>query len=302
MEAIWDWGIQFIKGFQTITCAPLDWIAFLVHYGFNVPAYLLIVSVFMFCVDFHKGFAMGQTMLISVGVNGIIKHKLAVPRPFQRDPSVFRITETGFSTPSGHSQTASTVLPLLAWMCPSWKKVWRILLATLCPLIIAVSRTYLGVHYPTDVLAGLLLGYIFSIGYMFWGSKLLTIVQGIPHSMQTLFWAMVAMVIVVFDKGSSDMAGAVFGMSLAYYAVVKDGGLKAAEGLWWQKLLRTLIGLGIFGVLYLGMKALFPSEGDYREAGRFIRYMVSIFCGIYYGTLLSVKLRLAERETEAKKA
>lgn len=302
MEAIWDWGIQFIKGLQTISCTPLDWIAYLVHYGFNIPAYLLIVSVFMFCVDFHKGFGMGQTMLLSVGVNGIIKHKLAVPRPFQRDPSVFRITETGYSTPSGHSQTAATVLPILAWLNPSWKKVWRILLATLAPVIIAISRSYFGVHYPTDVLGGLLLGYLFSIGYMFWGNKLLTKIQGIPHSMQTLLWALIAMAILLLDRASADMAGAVFGMALAYYAVIHDGGFKASVGTWQQKLLRTLIAIAIFGVLYLGLKAVFPSEGNYREACRFIRYMVSIFAGVYGGASLSIKLKLAEREGEAKKA
>ncbi len=302
MEAIWDWGIQVIKGIQTISCPPLDWLAFFVHYVFNVPAYLLIVSVYMFCVDFHKGFALGETMLISVGVNGVIKNNLKVPRPFQRDPSVFRITETGFSTPSGHSQTAATVLPQLAFLNTGWKKIWRILIATLCPVIIAVSRNYLGVHYPTDVLAGLLLGYIFSIGYMFWGNKFFTGISHMPKSIQTLVWALIAMALILFDKGSSDMAGAVFGLSLAYYAVVKDGGMKAAAGTWTQKLLRTLIGLAIFGVLYLGLKAVFPSEGDYREACRFIRYMIAIFAGVYYGALISIKLKLAERDTEAVKA
>ncbi len=302
MEAIWDWGIQVIKGIQTISCAPLDWLAFFIHYVFNVPAYLLIVSVYMLCVDFHKGFALGETMLLSVGVNGIIKNKLAVPRPFQRDPSVFRITENGWSTPSGHSQTAATVLPQLAFLNTGWKKVCRILLATVCPVLIAVSRNYLGVHYPTDVLAGLLLGYIFSLGYMFWGNRFFTAIYKLPKSMQTLVWALIAFALILFDKGASDMAGAVFGMSLAYYAVVKDGGIKAAAGSWTQKLLRTLIGLAIFGVLYLGLKAVFPSEGDYREACRFIRYMIAIFAGMYCSVVISVKLKLAERETEAEKA
>ncbi|MBR1840621.1 MAG: phosphatase PAP2 family protein, partial [Alphaproteobacteria bacterium] len=49
---------------------------------------------------------------------------------------------------------------------------WKVLLAVLLPLLVAISRNYLGVHYPTDVLMGLGIGYIFSIGCLLFGNKI----------------------------------------------------------------------------------------------------------------------------------
>lgn len=90
---------------------------------------------------------------------------------FHRErPSVHRlIEETGFSFPSGHTMGAIALYGALAFLL--WrhipKRFGRVLLITAsCAIIfmIGISRIYLGVHYPSDVLAGLLAsGFWFSL-------------------------------------------------------------------------------------------------------------------------------------------
>ena len=88
--------------------------------------------------------------------------KLLFHRP--RPTIITRLGGAGwYSYPSGHATLAPVIwgfgLVLLAQLVDS-RPVKRILwtLAVAIPILIAVSRLYLGVHYPTDVLGGLALG------------------------------------------------------------------------------------------------------------------------------------------------
>ena len=93
-------------------------------------------------------------------LNKLIKTAVQRPRP---DDVVNLISEGGFSFPSGHSITSMFVFGLLIFLVRSNvrnKTAANVLTAVLSiPMIlIGLSRIYLGVHYPTDVLAGWCLG------------------------------------------------------------------------------------------------------------------------------------------------
>lgn len=93
-------------------------------------------------------------------LNKLIKTAVQRPRP---DDVVHLISEGGFSFPSGHSITSMFVFGLLIFLVRSNvrnKTAANVLTAVLSiPMIlIGLSRIYLGVHYPTDVLAGWCLG------------------------------------------------------------------------------------------------------------------------------------------------
>ena len=82
-----------------------------------------------------------------------------------RPDSFFLVQETSFSFPSGHALATMCFYGMLAFFLMREAKSWplRLLIATLAvilSLIIGLSRIYLGVHYPTDVVAGYAVGFM----------------------------------------------------------------------------------------------------------------------------------------------
>lgn len=110
------------------------------------------------CIDKKAGRYLILCLGLSVCLNGFVKDLVQAPRPFWQAgaPKALRLeTATGYSFPSGHSQAAATLYTALA--LESRRKAVKVALVALI-LGVGFSRLYLGVHYPEDVVAGILLG------------------------------------------------------------------------------------------------------------------------------------------------
>lgn len=109
-------------------------------------------------------------MLIAVIGGWLLSHvlKLGVARP--RPDIVAHLAEVNdLSFPSGHAMlSAVTYLTLAAILCRTQDdrgtRIYTISLAVILSLVIGLSRIYLGVHYPTDVLAGWCAGAVWASG------------------------------------------------------------------------------------------------------------------------------------------
>ncbi len=102
-------------------------------------------------------------MWLVVGIAGFLL-QLTLKMAFGRvRPALWLgpIQHQSFAFPSGHALIAACLFPLLAraaglrW--PAWRQ-WCYLLAVLVAAYVGVGRLYLGVHWPSDVLAGWIIG------------------------------------------------------------------------------------------------------------------------------------------------
>lgn len=104
--------------------------------------------------------SLGQRLFLLFSLNGIAQNilKLAFqgPRPYWLDSRIKSLGEAGgFGMPSGHTQSAMVLWPYVA---RSLKLPGLWLIAAALVLVVAVSRAYLGVHFISDTLGGLLVG------------------------------------------------------------------------------------------------------------------------------------------------
>ena len=106
------------------------------------------------------GLAMLVGLCIDVIVcNGLLKNLVARTRPCDVNTAIQLLIShpTDYSFPSGH--TAASFTAVAALYFSGDKKIWKA--AIVLGILIAFSRMYLYVHYPTDILGGALIG-IFS--------------------------------------------------------------------------------------------------------------------------------------------
>ncbi len=103
---------------------------------------------------------MGLTALVALWVYRILKARTSRPRPYAVHPLIVKrgTTLDTYSFPSGHTLQATAFTIVLVAHFPLW--AW---LAVPFTLLVAWSRPMLGLHYPSDVLAGASLGALLAL-------------------------------------------------------------------------------------------------------------------------------------------
>jgi len=145
--------MEFLYILEGIRTAVGDvFFATVTHLG-EETLFILMGLLFFWCIDKRQGYYLLSVGLLGTVLNQFLKLWFRIPRPWVRDPD-FTIVEsaraeaTGYSFPSGHTQTAVGVFGSIARRYRSW--LWRGLCVAACVLV-PLSRMYLGVHTPADV-------------------------------------------------------------------------------------------------------------------------------------------------------
>jgi len=156
-------AIQWLSGF---TSAPLtQGMIFFTHLG--SAAVLLAVCLLVLLILQRHGRPPAELLLVLLSLSGGWVANVLLKLLFQRPrPDFGHLVEvTGFSFPSGHAMVSLSFYGFLAFLY--WqgggRRPRRYLAAALAGMLISligVSRVYLGVHYPSDVLAGFSAGLV----------------------------------------------------------------------------------------------------------------------------------------------
>ena len=124
-----------------------------------------LLVLFLLLLPLRYGLTLAFALLATAYSVNLLKMGFAIPRPFYLLPSLQQAQASGFSFPSGHTtQAAAVVGLLLGWVTKRGEQHGYISPSAAIVIWFALSflagaaRVWLGVHYPTDIIAGIGLG------------------------------------------------------------------------------------------------------------------------------------------------
>ena len=158
-----DIEIAFIQALQDQAAWLLILMQFFSFLG-QPEFYLLIIPAFYWCRDPRLGLRLGLLMGISGGLNEALKVVFHLPRPYWVSPDVRAFgSYPSFGLPSSHAQGAVTFWGLIAAHVRRW---WFWISAVAIILLIGISRIFLAVHFPADVIVGFAVGAGTLLGFL----------------------------------------------------------------------------------------------------------------------------------------
>lgn len=155
MERLHEQEIAAILAVQQLSPA-LDGLARAVTFLGDEPFFLLVLPLVYWCIDRRVGARLTVALLLSGWANGVLKLVFDLPRPAGVDARVEEIRPTrGGGMPSGHAMNTVVFWGVLA---TAFRRplLWGVFAAAI--VLVPLSRLYLGVHFPSDLVAGIALG------------------------------------------------------------------------------------------------------------------------------------------------
>ncbi|MBQ8292180.1 MAG: phosphatase PAP2 family protein [Bacilli bacterium] len=257
-----EWKI--LDFFHEINCDFLTALFyFITEFGAEeIPIFLIAALYYCYNKDIAK--KLGYICINSMMLNSVAKSLFLADRPFQYEGKEYlRVLNesldgaTGTSFPSGHSQSAGALYTSLIIL---FKNKWIRIISAILLVLVPISRVYLGVHFPGDIVVGLLLG----VGTALLGAFLINYFKKKGYSLYILYGISLAIFLpfVIFNinnplvsatfKAYGLFIGFVLGCLIEEKKVNFDYNVK-----WYYKLIRIIIGAFILIGIKSGVKVLF---------------------------------------------
>lgn len=294
-----DTAISFLKALSETRSPFLDTLIQLVT---RLGEELIIfgaICLFYWCIDKSIAYKLGFTFFASgIAVQGL-KITCCIPRPWVIDPS-FQIVEsareaaTGYSFPSGHTQSATALYGTAAFITGrKWLKVIFVMLA----LAVGFSRMYLGVHTYFDVGASLIITFAIAALICVFYDKLINdrndIYVAIALAVISVFLAVYAFALSSFGHcdweqidGCFKTGGAGLGFAVGYYLERRYVRFDPKNCSLSMQILK--LAWGVAGALFFKsvVKLFLPDNVIFD----FIRYFLTIFWVAYLYPLIFSRL------------
>lgn len=285
------WEIDLILWLQTFVNGFTTTLAKFFQICGEEYVLIFVLGLLYWCIDKKLGrrtaLAMAGSMLFGTLVKGLAlrrrpymdNEQIKCVTPAHREADIMSVKEQGYSFPSLHSAMAAATYGTIA---VSTKKKATIAIGILMPLLIGITRPFIGVHYPTDVLAAWALGIlcIFFLGgienkYGYKAGFLVTLVISIAG----FFYGT--------DADFFSGYGVALGLFLGFMFEEKFVRFEYCKK-WWTYLLRPVGGMLTFLILTLLLKipmqfVAWEETGTAAMIYRLFRYTLSSFAtiGVY---------------------
>ena len=293
--------LYFLEGLRNPVCDAFFSVITLLG---EETAFMAVAIIVFWCFSKFQGYFLLITGFIGTVVNQFLKMIFRIPRPWVKD-SNFTIVESakeaasGYSFPSGHTQSSVTLFGGVARA--NKNKTLRIIMIAICVLV-PLSRMYLGVHTPLDVVVSIAV----SLLLIFGGYKVFELAKDSDKVMYIIIGALtllvVAFIIFVYAypfpqevyseanihnlesarKNAYTMLGCVAGLWVIY-PVEKKYVKFEVSAVWWAQILKVIIGLAI--IILIKEVLRYPIDFIFNDhlIGRSVRYfLIVVTAGVIY--------------------
>ncbi len=323
---MFEWQLPIIHWLQSLS-PGLDMPMRIITAMGDFEFYMLIIPMLYWCVDPRLGLWSMMAAGLSHLTTTYFKQATHFPRPYWAYDSVKLLLPGGagdFSTPSGH---ASGTLAFWGAIALHYQKRWIWTAVIIFCALVGISRVYLGVHFPSDILLGWGLAIVLLL-LLFVGRRMLPATLGLHKTGRAIFYAFmlftaliaIGVVIVLVNQVPIWVEEAPDAFSMGVY--FRDGGIMfgalvgyillsrdlrySAEGSVIQKIARYVFGCIVLVGIWIGLDILFeplaPEASPLGLGLRFVRYMAMGLWVGYIAPLIFVWTGLAGRQKRRKSA
>ena len=304
--------MEFLYLLEKIRIPVLNEFMLLITHLGEETAFLAIAIVVFWCVDKYEGYYLMGVGLFGNMANQFLKILCRVPRPWVRDPNFHALESaipeaSGYSFPSGHSQTAVGTFGCIA---ATRKHKWIRGICIAVMVLVPLSRMYVGVHTPADVLvgSGMALAMVFAFKPLMLGNgkKNIPIVYGVLAVLSVGYLLFVELYPFPADldphnyesavKNGYTFIGCFVGMLIVWFADEKKLHF-TNEAVWWAQILKAIFGLAVVLAVKEGTKGVLNALIGDEMIARAVRYcLVVVTAGILWPLTFRWFSKLGKKE------
>lgn len=286
--------LRWLEGLRT---PLLDTVFSLVTRCGEETLFIVAGLLFFWCINKRQGYFLLFVGFLGTVVNQFLKLLFRIPRPWVQDPALTVVGDaktaaTGYSFPSGHTQTAVGLYGGVARFAARW---WvRALCLALCVLV-AFSRLYLGVHTPLDVgvsvaVATVLVCVLYPlVNYAAENPRRMRCLFCVSAILAAAFWAFVTWFPFPadidphnYESGVSTaykMLGCFLGLWLAFELDERVLHFET-RAVWWAQIVKLVVGLLPLLAIKAGLKAPLSALCGGAPVADGVRYfLIAAFAG-----------------------
>ena len=304
--------MQFLYLLEKIRMPGLNELMLAITHLGEETAFLAIALIVFWCVNKYEGYYLLGVGLFGNLANQFLKITCRIPRPWVRDPGFHALDAaipeaSGYSFPSGHSQTA---VGTFGCMAASAKRKWMRVLCIAVMVLVPFSRMYVGVHTPADVLvgSGMALAMVFAFRPL--------MLRGNKNHIQAIFTGLLIM--SIFNllyvelypfpadvdahnyesalKNAYTFLGCFTGVIIVFL-VDEDKLHFETKAIWWAQILKAVLGLAVVLAVKEGMRPVLEAFLPVMPA-RAVRYcLIVLVAGILWPMTFKWFSKLGRKET-----